>query len=256
MGSSIIGILSGLIAVPKVATVVGLMLGLGVGIDYALFVLSRHRQNLSQGMSVPQATGHANATAGLSVLFAGVTVVVAIAGMQISGIPMLAVMGWASALMVAVTMLAALTLLPALLGLAGRRVNSLRVPFTRTQSGYDPGSRAARWAAFVVRKPVGIGIAAVLVLVALTLPVISMRLGWRRRRLWLSRGRSGLKSSRPLLRRSRRRFLRGGRIRTRLRITIRRLKTMFSRVFMRAFRRSCRSQRRGLPRLGVVATAR
>ena len=178
MGSSIIGILSGLIAVPKVATVVGLMLGLGVGIDYALFVLSRHRQNLSQGMSVPQATGHANATAGLSVLFAGVTVVVAIAGMQISGIPMLAVMGWASALMVAVTMLAALTLLPALLGLAGRRVNSLRVPFTRTQSGYDPGSRAARWAAFVVRKPVGIGIAAVLVLVALTLPVISMRLGF------------------------------------------------------------------------------
>jgi len=177
-GSSIIGILSGLIAVPKVATVVGLMLGLGVGIDYALFVLSRHRQNLDQGMSVPEATGRANATAGLSVLFAGVTVVVAIAGMQISGIPMLAVMGWASALMVAVTMLAALTLLPALLGLAGRRLNSLRIPFTRSKPGYDPSSRAARWAAFVVRRPVGIGIAAVLVLLTLTAPVLSMRLGF------------------------------------------------------------------------------
>ena len=178
MGSSLIGILSGLIAVPKVATVVGLMLGLGVGIDYALFVLSRHRQNLDQGMSVPQATGQANATAGLSVLFAGVTVVVAIAGMQISGIPMLAVMGWASALMVAVTMLAALTLLPALLGVAGRRIDSLRVPFLRQHPGYDPRSAAARWAAFVVRKPVGIGIAALLVLGALAAPVASMRLGF------------------------------------------------------------------------------
>ena len=146
IGSSIIGILSGLIAVPKVATVVGLMLGLGVGIDYALFVLSRHRQNLSQGMSVPEATGRANATAGLSVLFAGVTVVVAIAGMQISGIPMLAVMGWASALMVAVTMLAALTLLPALLGLAGRRVNSLRSrsPARSRATTPGPGQRGGR----------------------------------------------------------------------------------------------------------------
>ena len=91
---------------------------------------------------------------------------------------MLAVMGWASALMVAVTMLAALTLLPALLGLAGRRLNSLRIPFTRSKPGYDPSSRAARWAAFVVRRPVGIGIAAVLVLLTLTAPVLSMRLGF------------------------------------------------------------------------------
>jgi len=178
VGSSLIGVLSGLITVPKIASVVGLMLGLGVGIDYALFVLSRHRQNLDERMSVPEATGSANATAGLSVLFAGVTVIVAIAGMQLSGIPMLAVMGWASALMVAVTMLAALTLLPALLGVAGRRLNSLRVPFTRPHPGYDPRSRASRWAAFVVRRPVAIGIAAVLVLGVLALPVASMRLGF------------------------------------------------------------------------------
>jgi RND superfamily putative drug exporter len=178
VGTSAIGILSGLIAVPKIATVVSLMLGLGVGIDYALFIMSRHRQNLDRGMTVPQATGVANATAGLSVLFAGVTVVVAIAGMQLSGIPMLAVMGWSSALMVAVTMVAALTLLPALLGVAGRRVNRLRVPFVRLRPGDDRHSKAAGWAAMVVARPVGFGIAATLTLAVLALPVLSMRLGF------------------------------------------------------------------------------
>ena len=78
-----------------------MMIGLGVGIDYALFILARHRQNLESGMPVPEAIGRANATAGLSVLFAGITVVVAIAGLQVSGIPMMTMMGWASALMVA-----------------------------------------------------------------------------------------------------------------------------------------------------------
>ena len=178
VGSSVIGILSGQIAVPEIASVVGLMLGLGVGIDYALFIVSRHRQNLKDGMTVPEAIGQANATAGLSVLFAGVTVVVAIAGMQLSGIPMLAVMGWASALMVAVTMVAALTLLPALLGLVGRRVNSLRVPFVRPDSGYATGSASSRWAARVVKRPVAYGVAAAVVLGVLAAPVISIRLGF------------------------------------------------------------------------------
>jgi putative drug exporter of the RND superfamily len=178
IGSSAIGIISGLVAVPKIATIVGLMLGLGVGIDYALFILARHRQNLDTGMPVPEAIGRANATAGLSVLFAGVTVVVAIAGMQLSGIPMLAVMGWASALMVAITMLAALTLLPALLGIVGRRVNSLRVPFVRQRPAYNPRSAASRWAAMIVRKPIAWGVAATLALVVLAIPVFSMRLGF------------------------------------------------------------------------------
>ena len=83
------------------------MLGLGVGIDYALFILTRHRQNLATGMPVPQAVGRANSTAGLSVVFAGATVILAIVGVQVSGIPMLAMMGWGVAIMVAVTMLAA-----------------------------------------------------------------------------------------------------------------------------------------------------
>ena len=110
-----------------------MMLGLGVGIDYALFILSRHRQNLDDGMTVPEAIGQANSTAGLSVLFAGVTVIVAIAGLQVSGVPMMTVMGWASALMVLITMLAAITLLPAILGIVK----------TQGQRAQDPVHQAA-----------------------------------------------------------------------------------------------------------------
>ncbi|MFI9168629.1 MMPL family transporter [Streptomyces lincolnensis] len=176
-GISVIGILSGVVDVPKIATVVAMMLGLGVGIDYALFVLTRYRQNLAGGMPVPEAAGRANATAGLSVLFAGITVIVAIVGLQVAGIPMLTVMGWISALMVAVTLLAALTLLPAMLGLVGTRVDSLRIPLVKRRPTYNPRSKSSRWSAVVVRKPLRYGIAAAVLLGALAVPVFSMRLG-------------------------------------------------------------------------------
>jgi putative drug exporter of the RND superfamily len=178
IGTSTIGIMSGFLDVPKIATTVAVMLGLGVGIDYALFVLARHRQNIDAGMPVPQAIGRANATAGLSVLFAGVTVVVAIAGLQVSGIPMMTMMGWASAAMVAVTMLAAVTLLPALLGVAGRRVNSLRIPFIKSRPAYDSRSTSSRWAAAVVARPVRFAVVAAVVLGVLAAPVFSMRLAF------------------------------------------------------------------------------
>ena len=129
-------------------------------------------------MPVPEAVGRANATAGLSVVFAGITVILAIVGVQVSGIPMLAMMGWGVAIMVAVTVLAAITLLPALLGIAGRRVNSLRIPFVRRRSAEDPHSGSARWAARVLRHPVAFGVSAALVLGVLALPVFSMRLGF------------------------------------------------------------------------------
>jgi RND superfamily putative drug exporter len=178
VGSSSIGILSGYLTVPSITTIVASMLGLGVGIDYALFILARHRQHLDEGMPVPEAVGRANATAGLSVLFAGVTVVVAIAGLQVAGIPMLTMMGWGSALMVGIVMLAAVTLLPGLLGLAGRRVNSLRVPFVRQRPANDPDSRSARWAARVVARPVRYGVVAVVMLGVLATPVAAMRIGF------------------------------------------------------------------------------
>jgi RND superfamily putative drug exporter len=178
VGTSTIGVLSGAVAMPEIASTVGLMIGLGVGIDYALFILARHRQNLDSGMSVPVAVGRANATAGLSVLFAGTTVVLAIAGLQVSGISMLTTMGWASAIMVMVTMLAAVTLLPALLGLVGKRVNSLRVPFIKQRPSDGSQSKSGRWAAKVVARPVRYGVTAAVLLAVVAIPVFSMRLAF------------------------------------------------------------------------------
>ena len=178
IGFSSIGILSGAISMPEIATVVAMMLGLGVGIDYALFILARHRQHLEEGMPVPEAIGRANATAGLSVLFAGVTVVVAIAGLQVSGIPMMTMMGWASALMVAVLMFAAVTLLPAVLGIVRHKVNSVRVPFIKQKPANNPRSKSARWSAKVVAKPVRFGLVAAVLLGVLAAPVFAMRLGF------------------------------------------------------------------------------
>jgi putative drug exporter of the RND superfamily len=177
-GLSGIGILSGALAMPEIATIVATMMGLGVGIDYALFILARHRQNLEAGMPVPDAVARANATAGLSVLFAGTTVIVAIAGLQVSGVPMMTMMGWASALMVLMVMLASITLLPALLGVAGKRVNSLRVPFVKRHPANNPRSRSARWAARVVAKPKRYGAVAAVLLGVLAAPVFSMHLGF------------------------------------------------------------------------------
>jgi len=179
IGVSSIGILSGVVPMPEIATIVAVMLGLGVGIDYALFILARHRQHLEEGMPVPEAIGRANATAGLSVLFAGATVVVAIAGLQVSGVPMMTMMGWASALMVGIVMIAAITLLPALLGIVRTKVNSARVPFIKQKpAAFDPQSKSARWTAKVVAKPIRFGLVAAIVLGVLAAPVFAMRLGF------------------------------------------------------------------------------
>ena len=178
VGSSAIGIMSGLVDVPKITGIVAMMLGLGVGIDYALFILTRHRQNLAAGQSVPVAIGRANATAGLSVLFAGFTVMVAILGLKVSGVPMLEKMGYGSAIMVAVVMLASVTLLPAILGVVKHRVNSAKVPFVKQQPAYNPDAASARWTARVVNKPLRYGGVAAVILGVLAIPVFSMHLGF------------------------------------------------------------------------------
>ena len=170
--------MAGIVAVPEITSIVAMMLGLGVGIDYALFILTRHRQNLASGQSVPVAIGRANATAGLSVLFAGFTVMVAILGLKVSGIPMLEKMGYGSAIMVAVVMLASITLLPAILGVVKHRVNSARIPFVKQQPAYNPDAASATWAARVVAKPLRYGGAAAVILGMLAIPVFSMHLGF------------------------------------------------------------------------------
>ena len=98
------------------------MLGLAVGIDYALFIVSRHRDQLLHGMEVEESVARAVATAGSAVVFAGMTVMIALAGLSVAGIPFLSTMGVAAAIGVAIAVLIALTLLPAMLGFAGAKL--------------------------------------------------------------------------------------------------------------------------------------
>src|SRR5690606_8064617 len=107
------------------------MLGLGVGIDYALFIVARHRENVARGMSIPDSVGLALSTAGKAVVFAGGVVITSLLGLSFMGIPFVGWLGVAAAVMVTLAVLVALTLLPALLGVAGTRVLSLRGPATR-----------------------------------------------------------------------------------------------------------------------------
>ena len=119
--------LSAGIDIPSVTTALGAMLGLAVGIDYALFILSRHRDQLSQGDDVHESIGKALATSGSAVIFAGMTVIIALVGLFITGIPFLTVMGVAAAATVALSVVVALTMLPAIMGILGERLRPRRI---------------------------------------------------------------------------------------------------------------------------------
>ena len=133
-----VGIMAYFVDTPVTSTMIASMIGLGVGIDYALFVVTRHRQHLHEGMSVEDAAGVANATAGQSVLFAGMTVVIAITGLVMAGLPAITAMGFAAAIVVLFSMFIAVTLLPACLGLAGRHIDRWAIPHRKDRGGEAP----------------------------------------------------------------------------------------------------------------------
>ena len=164
----LVGLGSRLIDTPDFATQLGALLGLGVGIDYALFIVTRFREALRAGDDAEGAIGVAMDTAGRAVLFAGVTVIVALLGLFVLGIGLLDAAGVAAALSVALTMAAALTILPVLLSRFGHRLGAGRA---RT------GGAWLRWAGLVARRPwpsLGAGLAIMLVLAA---PALTLRLG-------------------------------------------------------------------------------
>lgn len=179
IGLTGIGVVSAFVDLSSVAPTLAVMIGLAVGIDYALFVVTRHRQNLLLGLDPEESAARANATAGSAVVFAGMTVVIAIAGLGVVGIPFLTVMGLAAAATVATAVLVAVTLLPALLGFAGRNIDRLRVPGLKTRAGgLDEGETlGTRWAATVTHHRVPFLVGAVGLMVLLAVPVASMRLG-------------------------------------------------------------------------------
>ena len=126
VGVGSLSLVAYVVDIPAWATVIGSMVGLGVGIDYALLVLSRFREHLAEGLAVDEAVGRSLATAGRAVVFAGGTVVVAILGLAVARIPFVTAGGIGISIVVLVMVLASITLLPALLGLAGHRVNGRR----------------------------------------------------------------------------------------------------------------------------------
>ena len=153
--------------------VLAVMIGLAVGIDYALFIVSRAREYLAEGVEPAEAAGRATATSGGAVVFAGTTVIVALCGLSVAGIRFLTTMGLASAAVVAVAVLVALTVVPALIGLLGQRL----LPRRRKAAGVGADRRpASRWVRTVTRRP-WMTIGAVVVLLGLcAVPAGGLRL--------------------------------------------------------------------------------
>jgi RND superfamily putative drug exporter len=178
ISASLIGVLAAVTDVPDWAPQVGAMIGLGVGIDYALLILTRHRAAMSRGLSVHDAAVEAMATAGRSVLVAGGTVAISLAGLFLMGLPYLYGVALAAMLAVAVVLAASLTLLPAILGVMGRGVDRLRLPGVRAADPDGGGARAAAWARAVQRRPLVAAVATTAILLALTAPVTGLRLGF------------------------------------------------------------------------------
>jgi RND superfamily putative drug exporter len=176
-GMGLLTIAESFTSIPTVAPTLATMIGLGVGIDYALFIVTRHREHLHRGMTVEESAGRAIATAGQAVVFAGLTVVIAICGLQFVGIASVAMMGYAVALAVAVSVVAAITLLPALLGFAGHAIDRLRVPGVKVAASGDEHSAAARWSRHVSAHPWRYLIASSALLIVLIIPFFSIRLG-------------------------------------------------------------------------------
>jgi RND superfamily putative drug exporter len=183
VGIAIIELLSAFVTFPSVTPDIAVMIGLGVGIDYSLFIVTRHRVGLHQGLTVIDAAGRAIATSGQAVLVAGSTVVIAIFGLAIAGVTALTFMGMGAAIVVAVMVVAALTLLPALLGFAGHNIDRLKVPGMtpkHEQGARDENGKLhgwGRWAQHVAAHPWPYLVVSLGVLLLLAAPVLQMRLG-------------------------------------------------------------------------------
>ncbi|MEV6613580.1 MMPL family transporter [Streptomyces sp. NPDC051051] len=192
IGVSTITALAEALDLGDTTSTLALMIGLAVGMDYALFIVSRYRGELADGRDREEAAGRATGTAGSAVVFAGLTVVIALAGLAVVNVPMLTKMGLAAAGTVVVAVLIALTMIPALLGFAGRRIHPVgekrerRGPGRAGRAEKAAASRPAapagpglgtRWASFVVRRPAAVLLLGVVGLGAIAVPVTQLELG-------------------------------------------------------------------------------
>ena len=195
-GLSLLGLLAGALTFPTTAPTVATLLGLGVAVDYGLFLVARHRDQVDAGVPVPESVGMADATSGSAIVVAGTTVVIAILGLYVSGVPFVGALGLSAAIVVAVTMLAALTLVPAFLGVAKGNVRALsdRVrewrsrragtaverPVETSLSVVEQGhehSAFARWGRMVSDRPWPWAVGSTLLLAILAVPLFAIQFG-------------------------------------------------------------------------------
>jgi RND superfamily putative drug exporter len=174
---SIIRLLEHVLEVPGVASTLATMIGLGVGIDYALFIVTRHKLQLADGMELRESIARATATAGGAVVFAGFTVVIALCSLAFAGIPLVSTLGFTAAVAVVVAVCAATTLLPAMLGALGPHINSLRIKLGKTHTDDKEPHGWRRWAEWVSERPWTATVVALAILIVLALPIFQLQLG-------------------------------------------------------------------------------
>ncbi|WP_328317949.1 MMPL family transporter [Streptomyces sp. NBC_00388] len=178
IGVSTITALANVLDLGNTTSTLAMMIGLAVGIDYALFIVSRYRAELAEGREPQEAAGRAVGTAGSAVVFAGLTVVIALVGLAVVNIPMLSKMGFAAAGTVVIAVLIALTLIPALLGFAGKRVVGRKARKNPPVPGAEvKPNGGTRWARVVLRRPVLVLLVGVIGLGAIAIPAASLQMG-------------------------------------------------------------------------------
>jgi RND superfamily putative drug exporter len=171
-------VLRRVVDVPDWAPATAAMVAIGVGIDYALLIVTRYRTGLANGQDPRGATSTAIRTAGRSVLLAGLTVITSMLGILLMGQPAMNGFAFTVVLAVLITMSASVTLLPAVLGFAGRNIERLHVPFVSRHPRSDGSSRWHRWSRFIQRRPAIAAVAGLAALVALAAPLLGMRFGF------------------------------------------------------------------------------
>ncbi len=179
-GVAVIGLLSHAITMASFSSELSLLIGLGVGVDYALFIVTRFRQGLLRGLAPEDAIADALDTSGRAVLFAGITVCIALLGMFTLGVSFLYGVAIAASVVVAMTVIAALTLLPALLGFAGPRILSRKTRRALAQGSLSESDESpgwSRWAGVLQRRPALFAVGAAVLLIVIAIPFLSIRLG-------------------------------------------------------------------------------
>ncbi len=192
-GLSLLGLLASVMTFPTTAPTIATLLGLGVAVDYGLFLVARHREQMDTGMDVVQSAAHSEGTSGAAIVVAGGTVVISILGLYVSGVAFVGALGLAAAIVVAITMLAALTLVPAFMGVAGSNVRALSARIRARREHISAQEQAAetsaataeqhehsafaRWGRKVSERPWPWAVLSVAVLVVLSIPLFSITLG-------------------------------------------------------------------------------